>query len=322
MTHHNANELAGRIEELLVWSNTGKLPEQSKVRAYAESLTEIPKHMRMTVAERKIEYAAMEFALAALRSHPQQPQGGVVSESEPQRLTQTELGPHGNCQSVCLAMMLGLPLSAVPNFWVIGGYTSDGFVHAQREWLEKRGLFILTFSSWGQEGAVLFPPQQGYFIVGGTSPRGHLHSVIFKDGVLWHDPHPEGGGIVPDSVDFIFPIGFAALAALPSPVSEDRPSEAQVLAGAKILANSPLIDAPELPWPTWMGLSRAILEAAAPLSPVAEGELTEEERKSVSEARYFAEQYAKDGIRHSQVDGLLAIIDRLIASQSPEKKEP
>jgi hypothetical protein len=41
-----------------------------------------------------------------------------------------------------------------------------------------------------------------------------------------------------------------------------EPSELQVQAGAVILATTPLINAPKLDHHAWMGLSRAILEAA------------------------------------------------------------
>jgi hypothetical protein len=42
-----------------------------------------------------------------------------------------------------------------------------------------------------------------------------------------------------------------------------EPTELEVQAGAVILATTPLIDAPKLGHNEWMGLSRAILEAAA-----------------------------------------------------------
>lgn len=40
------------------------------------------------------------------------------------------------------------------------------------------------------------------------------------------------------------------------------PTEAEVEAGAKVIAASHGIDAPKLEWPSWMGLSRAVLVAA------------------------------------------------------------
>lgn len=123
---------------------------------------------------------------------------------QPKRITQTELGPKGNCQSACLAMMLGCELSEVPNFAALYGDPND-YAAAMSEWLAKRGLFIMTVVRWQ---GVLWPPQ-GFYIAGGLSPRGHRHAVIIKNGMLWHDPHPEGGGIAEiDDIDLILPIGF------------------------------------------------------------------------------------------------------------------
>lgn len=35
-----------------------------------------------------------------------------------------------------------------------------------------------------------------YLFVAGMSPRGVMHQVIYRDGVLWHDPHPSHDGLV------------------------------------------------------------------------------------------------------------------------------
>jgi len=40
------------------------------------------------------------------------------------------------------------------------------------------------------------------------------------------------------------------------------PRDQEVKAAAKIIAKSPMIDAPKLKWPCWCGLARAVLEAA------------------------------------------------------------
>lgn len=50
-------------------------------------------------------------------------------------------------------------------------------------------------------------------------------------------------------------------------VNEGDVTEDAVRAGAKVIAASPLIDAPKLSHNEWMGLSRAILEAAFAVSP-------------------------------------------------------
>jgi hypothetical protein len=126
-------------------------------------------------------------------------------EAEPKRVMQTELGPRGNCQSACLAMLLGLELSEVPNFAV-----SDETWEQQASWLLARGLWRLTVVPWQ---GLPWPPAHGFYIAGGVSPRGHRHSVIYRAGELWHDPHPEGGGIQEvQEVDLLLPAAFAPLA--------------------------------------------------------------------------------------------------------------
>jgi|ERR1043166_7082799 hypothetical protein len=124
--------------------------------------------------------------------------------SEPKRIMQTELGPAGNCQSACLAMMLGCDLAEVPNFAALHPDPNE-YKAAMSAWLGARGLFIVTFVRW--QGAP-WPPR-GFYIAGGVSPRGNRHAVIIKDGELWFDPHPDGGGIVAiDDIDLILPLGF------------------------------------------------------------------------------------------------------------------
>lgn len=59
----------------------------------------------------------------------------------------------------------------------------------------------------------------------------------------------------------------------PQPAADGQePTEAQVEQAAKVIAASPLIDAPKLPAPAWMGLARAVLQSAR---PVAAQEVTE-----------------------------------------------
>lgn len=125
---------------------------------------------------------------------------------EPERILQTEFGPRGNCQSACLAMLLAVPLSDVPNFAAIAEEHGDNAASAaQANWLAARGWGLLTIVPWR---ALPWPPAHGWYIAGGISPRGHRHAVIFKDGALWHDPHPEGGGIIGEvqDVDILYPL--------------------------------------------------------------------------------------------------------------------
>ena len=46
----------------------------------------------------------------------------------------------------------------------------------------------------------------GYYVVCGGSPRGHAsgHAVVYKGGVMVHDPHPENTGIT--TIDYAYMI--------------------------------------------------------------------------------------------------------------------
>jgi hypothetical protein len=129
----------------------------------------------------------------------------MVTRSEPARIMQTEFGPQGNCQSACLAMMLGCDIAEVPNFAAVAGDANDKAA-AMSAWLRRRGLWSIAFVKWQ---GLPWPPPYGFYIASGVSPRGYRHTVIYRDGELWHDPHPEGGGIdeVQD-IDLILPLGF------------------------------------------------------------------------------------------------------------------
>lgn len=117
---------------------------------------------------------------------------------EPQRIDQTVLGKKGNCQSACLAMLLGLRLDQVPNFNDFEDYNG-----AMQSFLGELGYAILTFPISAIELRAL---QRGFAIVGGMSPRGYLHAVLYRNGELWHDPHPERGGVEVSSMDVVYPL--------------------------------------------------------------------------------------------------------------------
>jgi len=122
---------------------------------------------------------------------------------EPQKIDQTEFGPTGNCQSACLAMLLRLPLSEVPNFAAMEGDDNLKYI-AQAQFLHERGWALLTIVKWQ---TLPWPPTKGYYIAGGESLRGFRHAVIYKDGQLYHDPHPDRTGIKSvDDIDFLYPL--------------------------------------------------------------------------------------------------------------------
>ena len=99
----------------------------------------------------------------------------------------------GNCFEACLASILEMDISEVPLF-----HEKDWF-DSFYKWINERGFtFIGTMRpedvNYYKDGI------DGYFIVAGESPRGdHIrggHAVVFKDGVMVHDPHPDKTGIL------------------------------------------------------------------------------------------------------------------------------
>lgn len=122
----------------------------------------------------------------------------------PERIDQDQFGPHGNCQSACLAMLLGLPLSGVPNWSAMEELTDNQKYAAQLAWLRERGWMLLTLVPMQ---VVPWPPRHGFYIAGGPSPRGFRHSVIYEAGKMWHDPHPDRGGISEvQDIDVLVPL--------------------------------------------------------------------------------------------------------------------
>lgn len=102
----------------------------------------------------------------------------------------------GNCLPACVASYLRIPLGRVPHFIEEDTEaTTDGSEGGTGWWFMLLG-FMAGFGLWpvmltspddGEPGEVLF--------VAGPSPRGVFHQVLYRDGVLWHDPHPSKDGI-------------------------------------------------------------------------------------------------------------------------------
>lgn len=123
----------------------------------------------------------------------------TILASDPKRL--------GNCVAACVASYFGVPLATVPHFLEIGqnlhkSIDSDQGTDSTHWWalllgyMAGRGLWPVDLQTVkdGRPGEVLF--------VAGNSPRGVLHQVLYRDGALWHDPHPSRDGIL-DVVEVI-----------------------------------------------------------------------------------------------------------------------
>lgn len=136
------------------------------------------------------------------------------------KVMQTKLGLGGNCEGATLATLLGLELSEIPDFWdgcdIETPASPDNGIIYQRNvnnFLEKYGYKMLNLgvtsnpSERDQQWVIDISRHLGIkHIVAGISPRGYMHSVIYENGELWHDPHPEGGGVIPCQLCLLLPI--------------------------------------------------------------------------------------------------------------------
>lgn len=107
----------------------------------------------------------------------------------------------GNCFEACLASIFEMDLKDVPNF-----HGKNWFVEFW-EWLKTKG-YTTDGSLYNENIENYNGGVDGYFIVAGESPRGkHIkggHAVVYKNGKLAHDPHPDGTGVV--SIKYIMSI--------------------------------------------------------------------------------------------------------------------
>ena len=91
----------------------------------------------------------------------------------------------------CVASLLELPLEDVPHFPINGQFLALERYLKQFD-IRPVGLPIGTIH-----------PYNVYYISTGVSDRGLRHAVICKDGLMIHDPHPNGTGVDPD-IDYFF----------------------------------------------------------------------------------------------------------------------
>ncbi len=116
--------------------------------------------------------------------------------------------------SACLSMVLNIPLQEVPNFFDRCGEMDEG--HGQRwnealdAWLSDRGLVRLNFKPFDGWDSML----KGFVVVSGPSPRSGMgwHAVVYWDGKLWHDPHPDRSGVLEvGDIEIYYPLSYAWL---------------------------------------------------------------------------------------------------------------
>lgn len=117
-------------------------------------------------------------------------------------LTDKAKGIHGNCLITAYASYMDVPAEECPQFQLLYDvkYPYEGFWdNVVEEWLKQMGYERTFFESDPYEKKEY---QDFYFAIG-KSPRGNSHIVIYKEGKIYHDPHPENNGIEPTSFEIL-----------------------------------------------------------------------------------------------------------------------
>lgn len=107
----------------------------------------------------------------------------------------------GNCVAACIASLLDEPLDKVPHFIEFGiAYGDSEDVHAVsagNNWWAMMLGYLAARGWWPVElEKVTDADTHEFVLVAGMSPRGVLHQVIYREGRLWHDPHPSRAGVL------------------------------------------------------------------------------------------------------------------------------
>lgn len=114
----------------------------------------------------------------------------------------------GNCLTAVVASLLEVSVDEVPNF------VQDDVDHeGDPEWdwwtrlhqfARAHGYQLRYVRVPGTESAFPEPEPGEYYAVIGVSPRDPRihHIVIHRDGVMVHDPHPDGSGLVKVTDDY------------------------------------------------------------------------------------------------------------------------
>lgn len=93
----------------------------------------------------------------------------------------------GDCLRACICSILEISDEDVPNF-----VEDEDYIQKIYDFFRENGYKYCISSS---DKA---PEDVDYYMVWGLSPRGIQHSVVYSQGKLIHDPHPEGGGVIPE----------------------------------------------------------------------------------------------------------------------------
>lgn len=134
----------------------------------------------------------------------------------------------GNCVAAAVASVLDIPLAKVPHFIEFGiAYGDSEDPHSAsrgNHWWAMLLGFLAGKGQWVVElNDVTEGERDELLLVAGMSPRGVVHQVVYRNGELWHDPHPSRAGVL-DVREVL------AVRPLPEAGFDHAPTEAQAIA--------------------------------------------------------------------------------------------
>jgi hypothetical protein len=118
-----------------------------------------------------------------------------------------EVVQRGNCFAACIASILEVPITEVPNVEVF--YHLDNGYHTEvmLTFLSSKGWDLCSDDTLkvfhddrygvelGKRVEWLAKHRNKYYLVSGKSTRGVSHICIYQNGKLVHDPHPTKEGL-------------------------------------------------------------------------------------------------------------------------------
>ena len=126
-----------------------------------------------------------------------------------QTIFQTDSQRNGNCFAACVASALGKQLADVPHFVEWGQHLHNGAIRDDND--PDRNHWWSMFLGYAF-ALGLMPHALGHVdeaaagepvFVAGPSARGVQHQVLYRDGELWHDPHPSRAGVTSITERFV-----------------------------------------------------------------------------------------------------------------------
>lgn len=108
---------------------------------------------------------------------------------EVKKIDQTETGadnPRGNCLQAALATVMGRALADTID--VTAPHIDPDMWHLElSDWGETNGFQIASQRE--------LPDEEYCVAIGPTVRKNGLHATVYRNGELWHDPHPSRDGL-------------------------------------------------------------------------------------------------------------------------------